>query len=148
MSYPHTLTSLTPREAIVDALYRAIIGFDRNDVSIFNSAFAGEDVIFELHADERRIINGLSTIRTQVLDNVGPMDTTHMISNVRVNVNHGASNASLTAYALAQHCPPGKGREPDAPKYLVGGEYSIDLVGRGRLRSGYWMSFGGREMLR
>jgi hypothetical protein len=128
MSRPHTLTSLTPREAITDALYRALIGFDRNDISIFNSAFAGEDVIFELHSDDRRIINGLSTIRTQVLDHVGPMDTTHMISNVRVDVKDGADTASLTAYALAQHCPPGKGKEPDAPKYLVGGEYWIDLM--------------------
>lgn len=56
------------------------------------------------------------------------MDTTHMISNVRVDVKDGADTASLTAYALAQHCPPGKGKELDAPKYLVGGEYWIDLV--------------------
>lgn len=51
-----------------------------------------------------------------------------MISNVRVDVKDGADTASLTAYALAQHCPPGKGKEPDAPKYLVGGEYWIDLM--------------------
>ncbi len=127
MSHPHTLTSLTPREAITDALYRALVGFDRNDISIFNSAFAGEDVVFELRPGDT-IINALSTIRTQVLDHVGPMDTTHMISNVRVDVRDGADTASLTAYALAQHCPPGKGKEPDAPKYLVGGEYWIDLV--------------------
>ncbi|KIX03233.1 uncharacterized protein Z518_06785 [Rhinocladiella mackenziei CBS 650.93] len=127
MSYPHTLTSLTPREAITDALYRAIIGFDRNDVSIFNSAFA-EDVIGEIRAGDGGIIDGLSNVRAQVLDHVGHMDTTHMISNVRVDVKDGANTASLTAYALAQHCPPGKGKEPDAPKYLVGGEYWMDLM--------------------
>ena len=128
MSYPHTLTSLTPREAITDALYRAIIGFDRYDVDIFTSAFAGEDVSFELYDGEnKRVINGLSVLRTQVLDSVGPMDTTHMISNVRVDVKDGADTASLTAYALAQHCPPGKGKETDGSKYLVGGEYWIDL---------------------
>lgn len=32
------------------------------------------------------------------------------------------------AYALAQHCPSGRGKEPDGPKYLVGGEYFIDLL--------------------
>jgi len=128
MSHPHTLTSLTPREAITDALYRALIGFDRNDIPIFNSAFAGEDVTFELHDGQKRIVNGLSTIRTLSLEQVGPMDTTHMISNVRVDFKDGADTASLTAYALAQHCPPGKGKEPDAPKYLVGGEYWIDLM--------------------
>jgi len=128
MSHPHTLTSLTPREAITDALYRAVIGFDSNDISIFNSAFAGEDVIFELNDGHTRVVNGLSAIHTQVLDQVGPMDTTHMISNVRVAVKDGAGTASLTAYALAQHCPPGRGKEPDGPKFLVGGEYWIDLV--------------------
>jgi hypothetical protein len=130
MAYPHTLTSLTPREAITDALYRAIIGFDRNDVPIFNSAFAGEDVIFEIRAgeSESRIVNSLSTIRTQVLAHVGPMDTSHTISNVRVDVKDGADTAYLSAYAMAQHCPPGRGKEPDGPKYLVGGEYRVDLV--------------------
>jgi len=130
MAHPHSVTSLTLREAITDALYRGVIGFDHNDVSIFNSAFAGEDVSFELLAGEgeKTIVSGLSTIRTQVLDHVGPMDTTHMISNVRVDVKDGADTASLTAYALAQHCPPGRGKEPDGPKYLVGGEYWIDLI--------------------
>ena len=51
-----------------------------------------------------------------------------MISNVRVDVKDGADTAFLTAYALAQHCPPGKGIEPDGPKLLVGSEYLVDLV--------------------
>lgn len=51
-----------------------------------------------------------------------------MLSNIRVDVKEGADTASLVAYALAQHCPPGRGKEPDGPKYLTGGEYWIDLV--------------------
>jgi len=125
MSYPHNLTSLTEREAVTDALYRAIIGFDTNDVSIFNSAWSGQDVTLDLNG---KVINGLDAIRTQLLDVVGPMDTTHMISNVRVDVKDGASTASLTAYALAQHCPPGMGGDPSGPKYLAGARYFIDLV--------------------
>lgn len=130
MSVPHaviSLTALTLREAITDALYRAFMGIDRNDISVFNSAFAGEDVTFELQPGDR-IINGLSTIHAQLLDHVGPMDTTHMTSNVRVDIKDGADTAFLTAYALGQHCPPGKGKEPDAPKYLVGGENWVDLI--------------------
>lgn len=99
MSYPHTLTSLTPREAITDALYRALIGFDRNDASILNSALAGEDISV---GGEGRNVNGLSALRMQILEHVGPMDTTHMISNVRVDYKDGESTASLTAYAMAQ----------------------------------------------
>lgn len=128
MSYPLSLTSLTPREAVTDALYRAINGFDRNDISILISAFV-EDASFELHdGGNVRSVNGVSDLRTQVFDRVGPMDTMHMISNVRVDVKDGANTAFLTANALAQHCPPGRGKEPDGPKWLVGGEYSIDLV--------------------
>jgi hypothetical protein len=128
MSYPHALTSLAPREAITDALYRAIIGFDRNNMAILDSAFAGEEVTFELKGDASRTAHDLTTIKNHILARVGLMDTTHSISNIRVDVKDGANTASLTCYALAQHCPPGRGKEPDGPKLLVGGEYLIDLV--------------------
>jgi SnoaL-like domain len=124
-THPQILTSLTEREAITDALYRAIIGFDSNNVSIFNSAFIGEDIVFDFNGTA---INGLDTVRKQFLDLVGPMDTTHMLSNIRVDVKEGASTASLNAYALAQHCPPGRGNEPNGPKFLAASEYFIDVV--------------------
>jgi len=127
MSYPQTLTSLTPREAIADALYRAVLGCDRNDLAIFNSAFT-QDITAEIRGEGGRSLQGLDDVRAYILGGVGPMDTTHSISNIRVDVKDGADTASLTAYALAQHCPPGRGQELDGPKLLVGGEYSIDLV--------------------
>lgn len=134
MSHPHALTSLTPREAITDALHRVLISFDRHDTSIFNSAFASEDVTLEL---DGKPVTGLSNIRTQLLDHVGPMDTTHMISNVRVDIKDGADTASMTAYFMAQHCPPGRGKEADAPKFLAGGEYRVDVV-KGGEADGMW----------
>ncbi|ETS76100.1 hypothetical protein PFICI_11487 [Pestalotiopsis fici W106-1] len=82
----------------------------------------------EIHDDNKRVIPNLSLIRTHVFDKVGPMDTTHNISMVRVNLEDGADTATLTATSLAQHAPPGKGRYPTGPKYTVGGEYSVDLV--------------------
>lgn len=127
MSYPHSLSSLTPREAIIDAAYRAIISFDRNDLSIFNSAFT-ENSIVEINGPKKIVLSGLSTIRTEILGRIGAMDSTHMMSNIRVDVKEGADTAFLTAYVLAQHCAPGKGKEPNSPKYLVGAEYWIDLV--------------------
>jgi hypothetical protein len=62
---------------------------------------------------KNRVIKGLSTIRAQSLDQVGLMDTMHTVRNVSVDVNPGADTASLTAYALAQHCSPGRGNDPD-----------------------------------
>jgi hypothetical protein len=112
MTHPISLINLSPRESITDALYRAIIGLDRNDIPSFNSTFAGEDVTMEIRPGNR-VVKSLSTIRAQSLDQVGPMGTMHTVSSVRVDVKPGAYTASLTAYALAQHCLPGRGKEPD-----------------------------------
>jgi SnoaL-like domain len=128
MSHSHILSSLTPREAVTDAVHRALIGLDRNGVSIFNSAFAGEDVLFSINDGSGRIYENLTAVRTEILGLIGPMDTTHMLSNVRVDIKLGVNTASLTAYASGQHCPPGKGKESDTPKFLVGGEFFVYLV--------------------
>ncbi|KAE9365555.1 hypothetical protein N431DRAFT_420746 [Stipitochalara longipes BDJ] len=127
MSHQHTLSSLSDREAITDAVYRALLGFDHNDAEIFNTAFIADQqsMIFSMNGQE---IHGLDKVRSQLLDFVGPMDTTHMISNVRVDVKGGAETAQLNCYALAQHCPPGKGRDVEGKKYLAASEYWIDFV--------------------
>ncbi|KFX95246.1 hypothetical protein V495_04880 [Pseudogymnoascus sp. VKM F-4514 (FW-929)] len=127
-SFPQTLPSLSQREAIADALFRAAIGSDHHDSELFLSAWAGEDVSMEIHDDNKRVMQGLTLIRTNVLDKVGPMDTTHNISMVRVNYQDGADTASLTATSMAQHAPSGTGRDPNGTKYTVGGEYSVDLI--------------------
>ena len=44
MSYTISLSPLNTREAIIDAVYRVVIAFDRNDVEPLNSAVAGEDI--------------------------------------------------------------------------------------------------------
>lgn len=74
------------------------------------------------------MFNGLESIRKGLLDFIGPMDTTHLISNVRVDFKDRAGEAKLGCYALAQHCLPGEGMVTDGKKYLVASEYSIDLL--------------------
>lgn len=74
------------------------------------------------------MFNGLNSIRKGLMDFIGPMDTTHMISNVRVDLKDGAGEAKLGCYALAQHCLPGKGTDVDGKKFLAASEYWIDLV--------------------
>lgn len=129
-SYQHSLSGLSTREAITDALYRSIRGWDHNDTAAFNSSFIGEEIEMEMKAGdgEGMKVNSLSQLRDGLLAHVGPMDTTHMISNIRIDVKDGADTAALTCYALAQHCPPGRGKEPDGPKFLVGGEYTMEMV--------------------
>ena len=70
MSYPLTLKSLNPREAITDALYRALIAFDENNIPMFDPAFAGEDVSFVLNGNAT---NRLEAIRSTLLSHIGPM---------------------------------------------------------------------------
>ena len=127
-SFPQTLPSLSQHEAIADALYRAAIASDHHDSALFDSAWAGEEVSMELHDDNIRVVQGLPQIRAIVFDRVGPMDTTHNLSMVRVNHQDGADTASLTATSLAQHAPAGTGRDPNGTKYTVGGEYSVDVI--------------------
>ena len=130
--YPHTLTGLNDREACTDTVYRVLKGFDHHDVSMLDSGFEGEDVTLVLGGNE---IKGLSNIKSNILDLVGPMATTHTVSNVRVDIKEGGKTATFNAYALAQHCPPGTGLELDGRKYLAASEYFIDLV---KVEDGSW----------
>lgn len=126
MAHPIALTSLTPREAITDALYRAVIGLDANDLALFESAWVqGKDACFDLNGT---IFDGMEAICDNVFTLIGPLDTTHTISNVRVDVKEGADAAFMTAYALAQHYRVGEGNDPASKRLLSGSIYFIDLT--------------------
>ena len=133
--YPQYLPSLSERDAIADALYRVAIGCDRNDVQLFNSGWAGEDVSFKIHRDDETVMSSLAVIRENILDIVGPMDTTHNVTMVRVNLRDGADTATMTAMSTAYHSPAGMGRDPTGPEYIAGGEYLANLIKDG---SGVW----------
>lgn len=133
MSYSTTLANLSQRDAIADALYRVVIGIDTNDKALFNSGFISNDVVFEMNGNR---MEGLDVIHENMFSNVGPLDTTHFISNVRVDAKEGAETASMTAYALAQHYKPGEGMMPDTKRLLSGSMYWIDVVKDGE--SGLW----------
>ncbi|GAO13572.1 uncharacterized protein UV8b_05846 [Ustilaginoidea virens] len=128
MALPHALGSLTPCEAVADALYRALSGMDHNDAAMFESAFAGQDATMELRdGSGAPPFEGFSAIKANVFAFVSRLDTTHLMSNVRVHFRD-EDNASLTAVAMAQHAPSGRGKEPAGPKYLAGAEYKAELV--------------------
>lgn len=124
MSVPVHLTALTPREAVTDAVYRAIYGADTNDWELFNSALTPE-IEFDLGGN---IMHGAEEVRANLFGLIGPMDTLHAISNVRVHLTDDPTKASLTAYATNQHCRPGEGLDSAAPKYTAGVMYFMDLV--------------------
>lgn len=124
MSYPHTLPGLTDREAVADALYRAVIGIDTNDRALWDSAWVKT-------GDGCCVMNGTEIKGAdldKIFENVGPMDTTHHVSNVRVNLAENADNATATAYGLHQHYRQGEGAQPGAKNLLVGGRYNCELI--------------------
>lgn len=127
MTLPASLHGLTTREAIIDSLYRILRGLDRNEIDLFYSAVT-DDIEVQVIGDANLSTTGLSSVKAKIFDLVAPMDSSHVISNVRVDVQEGASNATLQCYCSAQHCPPGRGQEPDGPKFLGTVDYTLELV--------------------
>ncbi|KAJ9143459.1 hypothetical protein NKR23_g6521 [Pleurostoma richardsiae] len=115
---------LDGRDAVADAIYRVVLGLDTNDLALFESALT-EDAIFKIND---YTMEGLPAIRSGCYDNIAKLDTTHFISNVRVNIAEGGSTASLSASALAQHYRAGTGNEGNAARLLAGALYLVDLV--------------------
>jgi hypothetical protein len=121
-------SSLTPREAVIDTVTRLVTALDYNDLEAFRDTFLGEESIMILNGSGTKTLDSLSSIVKNVFDLIGPMDSTHMLTNPRVHLKDGADTAVFTSFVLAQHCEAGKGRDPAAPKWLVGGSYEVDLV--------------------
>ena len=124
MNTPQHLPSLSPREAITDAAYRGVLGLDTDDKALFDSAFT-KDANFDLNGN---VMSGLDAIHTGCFDSISKLDTTHFLSNVRVNVPDGSSKATMTCSALAQHYRRGQGTAVNATRFLTGALYSFDMV--------------------
>jgi hypothetical protein len=62
-------------------LHRSVIAFDINDEKMLASSLT-LDATFSMMGVTH---DGYDAIKTNILDNVGPLDTTHFISNVRVS---------------------------------------------------------------
>ncbi|KAJ5758370.1 hypothetical protein N7520_005526 [Penicillium odoratum] len=128
---PAALPSFTTPEAITDTLHRAVLAFDTADRSLLESSFLS-DAVFDL---DGRVMNGMDEARTQCFDIVSKLDTTHFVSNVRIDYVEGASTASMTASALSQHYRPNTGKTPGATNFMGGSLYYLDVV---RDTDGLW----------
>ena len=125
---------LTPREAAADALYRLVHGLDFNDADLIRSAFV-EDGVLDIsglspatgqdHPEQK----GVENIINGVLGHVGPMATSHSITNVRVKLNDKMDRAEVMTYVIAQHFRPGEGHDVSNRDYaLFGNSYWAEYV--------------------
>ncbi|KAL2827796.1 hypothetical protein BDW59DRAFT_143835 [Aspergillus cavernicola] len=124
-SLPPTLSpALTGREAITDTLYRCVLGLDTNDATLFDSAFIPSATF----AINDKVSTGLPAIHTDTFDVITKLDTTHFLTNIRINIAEDGLTASATASALSQHYGGGKGVEPAQPSLMAGSLYFVELV--------------------
>lgn len=119
---------LTDREAIADALYRVALAFDLNDEALLRSAVT-DDISVE---GPRSSTNGVEEFKAVVFGRVSKVDTTHILTNMRINIEN-RDTAKVTCSALAQHVRPGQGFDPSAGKLTSGGIYLCDVVKVGGL---------------
>ncbi|THC98781.1 hypothetical protein EYZ11_001760 [Aspergillus tanneri] len=105
------------RDAIADALYRCVLGLDTGDSALFDSAFTSTATL----SMNGRVSEGLPAIHADCFDVIAKLDTTHFVTNIRINIADGGAKASMTASALGQHYRGGKGLQPDQTRLLAGG---------------------------
>ena len=126
ITYPQSLNGLSTREEIADTVIRATLGLDSNNKALWESSWAADPDI-TLSAGSI-VMKGLESINKDCFDRVGPMDTQHLITGIRIDVKNGLNTAHLTANALAQHYRAGQGQDPNAEFRLGGRTYDIQVV--------------------
>lgn len=123
---PVTLTALSPREAVADALHRCVLGIDSNNRDLFESGC--------LKTESMTVVAGPTTIEgwtaiSEFFRKVFVLVTTHVTSNMRIELKEdGADTASMTAHALAYHVRPDDALRPEDTSYTASCLYFIDLV--------------------
>ena len=128
-----SLTSLSRREAVADALHRCVLGLDSDDRDLFESAcLTNESMIF---IGGGFALEGWTAIN-EVFERVFTLITTHVISNIRVQLKDGQDTAFLTAHAISYHVRPDDALKQEDTSYTAGSLYSINLVRDGN--DGLW----------
>ncbi|MDX6238954.1 MAG: hypothetical protein QOG10_3769 [Kribbellaceae bacterium] len=124
------LAQLIDREEVIDALYRFGLGQDLRDRDLFASAFAADAVLDFRPAATKAgldipLMEGRATIVDIILNPDTRIDTTHIVSNARVELD--GDTARLTAIVEAQHLP-----KDDHSRYaLLKNLYAVDAVREG-----------------
>ena len=117
---------LPVREAIEDAIHRSVFGLDATDQKAFESAWH-KDAVFIYNG--MTPVEGLDAILANTFGFIGAgLDTTHSVSNVRVEVKDGANTAKMTAHAIAMHYRRGEGQNPKASFLMTGNMYFLDVA--------------------
>ena len=102
------LNKMEDRIAVIDALYRFAAGQDMKDTALFASAFAEEAELDFVQPAARLGVTlapfkGRDAIVSSIMAAVGQLDTSHTVTNPRVEIS--GDRAGLHALVEAQHVP-------------------------------------------
>jgi hypothetical protein len=123
------------RYEIADALHRFAFGLDHGDADSLSSALA-EDCVLDFRPAGRKLgldfpkLTGRQGIVDALLPLLGPLDTSHTVNNLQIEVSE--DSATLYGYVLAQHFMPREGSRPGAENALLMNRYDCDLVRDGQ----------------
>lgn len=127
MAETSSSTSLPPREAVADALYRCVRGVDSNDRELFESSCLKDDsMTINTISTGPFKIEGWAKIN-KFFDKAFELVTTHITSNIQVELKDERT-ASMTCHMLAFHIRPEEAMKPEDTSYTAACLYDIDLV--------------------
>lgn len=98
--------------------------FDENDASLLASAMT-PNVALTINGND---VSSFENVKAHSLNTVGPMDTTHFVTNIRIDVaDNDAAIATLTANTLAQHYTRGDEIGSSERRLLGGSKHVMEL---------------------
>jgi hypothetical protein len=123
------------RYEVADALHRYAFGLDHNDADSLASALTEDCVLDFRRADNKlqlgfQLITGRQAILDSVLPLIGPLDTSHTVTNLRIEIS--GDSATLSAYVMSQHFMPREGSRRGAENALLMNRYNCELVRDGQ----------------
>jgi hypothetical protein len=126
------LRNITDRAEITDAIYRYAAGLDFGDAALLESALT-EDAVVDLTSATTKlgldfpVLAPRDTVVGALVTAVGPLDTSHSITNVRIGIV--GDTATARCYAQANHYLPGEGPRPDRTRHaLMMNRYTAEMV--------------------
>jgi SnoaL-like domain len=132
VNHPTDLAGLLDHHAVVDAVLRYTGALDRADAELMTSALT-EDAVVDLTPATTRlglefpVLAPRATVVGALVGAVGPLDTSHSVTNARSDVR--GDEATLTCYAQAQHFLPGTGPDPARTEHAtMMNSYRAELV--------------------
>ncbi|WP_327286824.1 nuclear transport factor 2 family protein [Streptomyces sp. NBC_01198] len=131
-----TTQDITDRYEITDAIHRYTAALDEGDSALLESSLT-EDAVVDLTPATGKIgldfpvLSPREVVVRALIGAVGPLDTSHSVTNVRTEIT--GDTATVRCYAQAQHFLPGDGPRPEATRHaLMMNRYVADVVRDGQ----------------